>query len=89
MKKAVAYYRTSSMANVGDDKVSLKRQQLAVEKYAKNQKIEIVFTKYDEGKSGTTSTEERGKELESLCRFVKKKISTRFLLRMRHAFQEI
>ena len=65
MKKAVAYYWTSSMANVGDDKVSLKCQQRAVEKYAKNQKIEIVFTKYDEGKSGITSTEERGKELES------------------------
>jgi len=70
MKKAVAYYRTSSMANVGDDKDSLKRQQRAVEKYAKNQKIEIVFTKYDAGKSGTTSIEERQGigELLKVCR---------------------
>ena len=34
MKKAVAYYRTSSMSNVGEDKDSLKRQQRAVETYA-------------------------------------------------------
>ena len=38
MKKAVAYYRTSSMSNVGEDKDSLKRQQRAVEKYAKQKK---------------------------------------------------
>ena len=59
MKKAVACYWTSSVANVGDDKVSLKHQQRAVDKYAKNQKMEIVFAKYDDGKSGATSTEER------------------------------
>ena len=59
MKKAVVYYLTSSMANVGNDKDSLKRQQRAVKKYAKNQKIEIVFTKFDAKKSGTTSKEER------------------------------
>ena len=70
MKKAVAYYRTSSMANVGDDKDSLKRQQRAVEKFAKSQRIEIVFTKYDAGKSGTTSIEERQgiAELLRVCR---------------------
>lgn len=59
MKKAVAYYRTSSMSNVGEDKDSLKRQQRAVEKFAKSQKIEIVFTKYDAGQRGTTVIEER------------------------------
>ena len=70
MKKAVAYYRTSSMANVGDDKDSLKRQQRAVEKFAKSQRIEIVFTKYDAGKSGTTAIEERQgiAELLRVCR---------------------
>ena len=70
MKKAAAYYRTSSMANVGDDKDSLKRQQRAVEKFAKSQRIEIVFTKYDAGKSGTTSIEERQgiAELLRVCR---------------------
>lgn len=69
MKKAVAYYRTSSMSNVGEDKDSLKRQQRAVEKYAKQSKIEIVFTKYDAGKTGTTAIEERQgiAELLKLC----------------------
>ena len=47
MTKAVAYYRTSSMANFGDDKNSLKRPQGAVEKFAKSHKIEIFLTKYD------------------------------------------
>ena len=69
MKKAVAYYRTSSMANVGEDKDSLKRQQRAVENYAKQSKIEIVFTKYDAGQTGTTAIEERQgiAELLKLC----------------------
>ena len=34
MKTACAYYRTSSAANVGNDKDSLKRQQEAVRTYA-------------------------------------------------------
>ena len=33
-KKAFAYYRTSSGANVGEDKDTLKRQRAAVEAYA-------------------------------------------------------
>ena len=69
MKKAVAYYRTSSMSNVGEDKDSLKRQQRAVETYAKRSKIEIVFTKYDAGQRGSTAIEERQgiAELLKLC----------------------
>ncbi|MGA1713483.1 MAG: recombinase family protein [bacterium] len=63
MKKAVAYYRTSSMSNVGEDKDSLKRQQRAVETYAKRSKIEIVFTKYDAGQRGSTAIA----ELLKLC----------------------
>ena len=47
MTKAVAYYRTSSMANFGDDKNSLKRQHRAVEKFEKSHKIEIFLNKYD------------------------------------------
>ena len=47
MTKAVAYYRTSSMANFGDDKNSLKRQQRVVEKFAKSHTIEIFLNKYD------------------------------------------
>ena len=35
------------MANFGDDKNSLKRQQRVVEKFAKSHTIEIFLTKYD------------------------------------------
>src|SRR6204780_5359868 len=35
MHKAIAYYRTSSAANVGEDKDSQKRQEAAVEAFAK------------------------------------------------------
>lgn len=41
-KHAVAYFRTSSAANVGADKDSLKRQQRAVRAYAAANGIEIV-----------------------------------------------
>jgi DNA invertase Pin-like site-specific DNA recombinase len=69
MKKAVAYYRTSSMSNVGEDKDSLKRQQRAVETYAKCNKVEIVFTQYDADQKGSTAIEERQgiAELLKLC----------------------
>ena len=42
MITAVAYFRTSSSANVGEDKDSEKRQRDAVTKYAKQNKIKIV-----------------------------------------------
>jgi hypothetical protein len=42
--KAIAYYRTSSAANAGEDKDSLARQQLAVETFAKRSGYEIVET---------------------------------------------
>ena len=41
MQNAVAYFRTSSLSNVGDDKDTLKRQKDAVETYAKKNKIQI------------------------------------------------
>jgi len=49
---AVAYYRTSSAANVGADKDSLARQQEAVEAYAKANGFQIVATFYDAAVSG-------------------------------------
>jgi DNA invertase Pin-like site-specific DNA recombinase len=55
LTKAVAYYRTSSQANVGEDKDSLKRQQRAVEGYADSNGIEIVASKYDKSTSGRGS----------------------------------
>jgi DNA invertase Pin-like site-specific DNA recombinase len=41
-RKAVAYYRTSSAANVGDDKDSRARQERAVHCYAEQNGITIV-----------------------------------------------
>ena len=49
---AVAYYRTSSAANVGDDKDSLARQQDAVRAYAQHQGLTIVQEFYDAAVSG-------------------------------------
>jgi DNA invertase Pin-like site-specific DNA recombinase len=56
---AVAYYRTSSQTNVGQDKDSLKRQQDAVQAYAKAQGIEIVREFYDAAVSGGDPVEGR------------------------------
>lgn len=51
-KTAVAYYRTSSAANVGADKDSENRQRQAVRAYAKAARIEIVGEYYDAAVSG-------------------------------------
>jgi DNA invertase Pin-like site-specific DNA recombinase len=58
-RKAVAYYRTSSAANVGDDKDSLRRQQEAVRSYAKKAKIEIVAEFYDAAVRGGDAIDQR------------------------------
>lgn len=49
---AVAYYRTSSATNVGDDKDSRKRQEDACRAYAEANEIEIVHEYYDAAVSG-------------------------------------
>jgi DNA invertase Pin-like site-specific DNA recombinase len=51
-RQAIAYYRTSSAANVGPDKDSQRRQKEAVEGYAKEHKIEIKDSVYDAAVSG-------------------------------------
>lgn len=56
---AVAYYRTSSAANVGADKDSLVRQKEAVRAFAKANKIEIVREFYDAAVSGADAIHER------------------------------
>ena len=55
--KAVAYYRTSSAANVDGD--SLDRQRAAVMSYAKAQGLEIVAEFYDAAVSGADPVHER------------------------------
>ena len=57
--RAFAYYRTSSTANVGEDKDSLDRQREAVEAHAKQQGIELLASYYDAGVSGTALIEHR------------------------------
>jgi len=58
-KKAFAYYRTSSAANVGEDKDTLRRQRAAVEAYATKHGIEIVGEEYDAAVSGADPLEAR------------------------------
>lgn len=57
--KSLAYYRTSSAANVGADKDSLARQQAAVRAYAAAHGIEIVAEFYDAAVSGADPVDER------------------------------
>src|SRR4051795_9495326 len=59
MTQAVAYHRTSSAANVGEDKDSAVRQRLAIERYAKVAGLEIVAEFADEAVSGADPVETR------------------------------
>jgi DNA invertase Pin-like site-specific DNA recombinase len=59
MKKAVAYFRTSSATNVGQDKDSLARQEAAVRGYAKRNDIDIVGEYYDAAVSGADPITQR------------------------------
>jgi DNA invertase Pin-like site-specific DNA recombinase len=56
---AVMYLRTSSAANVGDDKDSDKRQRAAVVAFARANKFEIVAEFYDAVVSGADPVEDR------------------------------
>jgi DNA invertase Pin-like site-specific DNA recombinase len=56
---ALAYYRTSSAANVGTDKDSEKRQRQAVEGFAKRGGLEIVAEYYDVAVSGVDPIQDR------------------------------
>jgi DNA invertase Pin-like site-specific DNA recombinase len=66
--KAIAYYRTSSAANVGTDKDSLKRQKAAVTAYAKTHSIRIVDEFYDAAVRGGDPIETRAGFLDMLAR---------------------
>jgi DNA invertase Pin-like site-specific DNA recombinase len=58
-KAACAYYRTSSAANVGQDKDSLKRQQAAVRAFAVSKGVEIVREFYDAAVRGADPVDAR------------------------------
>ena len=57
--KAVAYYRTSSATNVGEGKDSLRRQQKAVEAFAKRAGFQVVEEFYDPAVSGADPVDAR------------------------------
>jgi DNA invertase Pin-like site-specific DNA recombinase len=58
-RTAVAYYRTSSNTNVGDDKDTLKRQKVACFNYASSNNFKIVNGFYDAGVCGSDTLNER------------------------------
>ncbi len=66
MTTAVAYFRTSSAANVGTDKDSLKRQQEAVEQYAAANGLDLLQGYYDAAVSGADPINERPGFIELL-----------------------
>jgi DNA invertase Pin-like site-specific DNA recombinase len=68
MKKtaAVAYYRTSSAANVGVDKDSERRQREAVVSYAKMAKLDVIEHFYDAAVSGADAVDQRAGFVELL-----------------------
>ncbi|MGO9428334.1 recombinase family protein [Rhodoblastus sp.] len=59
LTKAVAYFRTSSMTNVGDDKDTLKRQREAVMAFAKAGGYEIIAEYSDDGVKGADAVDGR------------------------------
>jgi DNA invertase Pin-like site-specific DNA recombinase len=66
--KAVGYLRTSSAANVGQDKDSDKRQRTAIAAYAKANGFEVVDWYYDAAVSGADPVGERPGFAEMLVR---------------------
>jgi DNA invertase Pin-like site-specific DNA recombinase len=56
---AFAYLRTSSAANIGEDKDSGERQRAAIETYAKRAGIEVIGSYYDEAVKGSDPIETR------------------------------
>ena len=59
MEKCVAYFRTSSLANVGFEKDSLKRQKKACWDFANQNNLEIVKEFYDAGIKGKDLLQDR------------------------------
>lgn len=71
MEKCVAYFRTSSLANVGEEKDSLKRQKVACHDFARNNSLEIVKEFYDAGVKGKDLLQDRPgfSKLLTFCEF--------------------
>jgi DNA invertase Pin-like site-specific DNA recombinase len=76
MIKAIGYYRTSSATNVGDDKDSLTRQRVAVERYAKQAGYTVVEEFYDAAVSGADPLDQRQGFSEALRRIASNGVRT-------------
>jgi DNA invertase Pin-like site-specific DNA recombinase len=59
LTSSVAYFRTSSMTNVGDDKDSLARQREAVAQFAKRAGYELIAEYSDDGVKGADPVDQR------------------------------
>jgi DNA invertase Pin-like site-specific DNA recombinase len=59
LNKAVAYFRTSSMTNVCEDKDSLKRQRAAVAAFTKRAGYELIAEYSDDGVKGADPVDQR------------------------------
>jgi DNA invertase Pin-like site-specific DNA recombinase len=76
MQQAIAYYRTSSAANVGEDKDSHERQEVAVEAFAKRAGYEIVESYYDAAVSGADPLDSRRGFADALKRIASNGVRT-------------
>ena len=76
MKKSIAYYRTSSAANVGEDKDLLTRQRVAVERFARSAGYEIVESYYDAAVSGADALDARPGFADALKRIASNGVRT-------------
>jgi DNA invertase Pin-like site-specific DNA recombinase len=76
VQKAIAYYRTSSAANVGEDKDSLARQQLAVETFAARAGYELTESYYDAAVSGADALDARPGFADALKRIASNGVRT-------------
>lgn len=59
LTKSIAYFRTSSETNVGENRDSLKRQREAVAKYAKTAGYEVIAEYSDDGVKGADPVDQR------------------------------
>lgn len=75
-KTALAYYRTSSAANVGAEKELLPRQKLAVARYAKSAGLSIVGEAYDAAVSGKDPIDGRPGFIDLLAQAKAKGVGT-------------
>jgi DNA invertase Pin-like site-specific DNA recombinase len=76
LKPAVAYLRTSSMTNVGDDKDSDKRQREAIDKFAKASGYAIVGEYSDDGVKGADPVDQRPGFADMLKRIASNGVKT-------------